>query len=918
MDRILESESVKELNELLLGNPNVKLRDRILLSPYTKFLLPSLVIAFVLPVTVYAIMVSGYVVDSSFSLATCNIRTEYYVDCLPGKSSPTESDCMEVLCCWNDTLGFCYHYVPAQHGYTPSGGVYYQGVTLVPRETNSPLGSANAEEVFVDISAVDSNHVEITLSTSSQSSSNSRRRRGVEPLLHRWSGSGDEVNGEEDELSRNLLSFLPRDGRRRTVEVQLDESSNLTAYVHYPEFSVTVARGDFTLNETSSIFSTALGPLILTETYWEWTLYLSNGALYGLDDLELNGTTNSIYNNENGSITPAFLAINPTGEAAAYYVDYKGPMEIQVLNKTNLVILRGLALPESLGVHVFAGPTPLEAVQQLTSSMSSNSSWSMPPLYNYGLHVCPTETLSSVVDAVSNLNETIEVLASAGAPWDSHCIHEQLVSTMNSLLASSDFDAISEATSLLEAEGRNFNPHLSPMVLADEGTLHSALEDAALLLTNGTTSYLGQYQDASVVYPDWTSDEVATITAAYLVDYLNNTGSPGTLWLRDTWPKDETNTSSRTEAEFTSFDYMPEAIEYSMNNFTVPFDLETVDGFSHYATHNGYSEGFRTFVKSSVPTIEFLGPPGEAANTSWSGLRRAVRSAIGAGLGGHLPPPVYVCGTEPFNATLHDQLCIRWYQAAIAWPHVLVVPDRLPGGSYLSASASLNVVKALRIRASLATYQHTVVASHFQRSSPVLVPTSFYFPEDTSTTHKWDQFMWGEALLVGLVTLPGVSQVSMRLPGDVSWRHLLGGAEAASVTNGTVPITATMGDLIILVRPGYIVAIHEDVSNTTLVTMASNVTLAVNLECANEDCSASGEIWYGVDDGEYLSLGVNSTHLVLGNVNGVQNYACNADDNSTTVQSTFIETVQILGNSSYQVQTELCDLQDNVFSISLV
>lgn len=115
------------------------------------------------------------------------------------------------------------------------------------------------------------------------------------------------------------------------------DSTNLNAYVHYPEFSVTVARDDFTLDESSSIFSTARGPLIMTETYWEWTMFMNNGTLFGLNDLETNGTTNWVYNNENGSVTPAFLAINQAGVAAAYYLDYKGPLEVEVINLTKLI-----------------------------------------------------------------------------------------------------------------------------------------------------------------------------------------------------------------------------------------------------------------------------------------------------------------------------------------------------------------------------------------------------------------------------------------------------------------------------------------------------------------------------------------------------------------------------------------------------
>ena len=113
------------------------------------------------------------------------------------------------------------------------------------------------------------------------------------------------------------------------IQSTADSESDMNIYVHTPEFSITVTRKKNPKN--NPLLSTARGPLILTESYWEWTLYMTNGSLYGLNQLELNGTKNSIYRNENGTVLPAFLGITEDGEGTACYVDYDGPMEIQVL-----------------------------------------------------------------------------------------------------------------------------------------------------------------------------------------------------------------------------------------------------------------------------------------------------------------------------------------------------------------------------------------------------------------------------------------------------------------------------------------------------------------------------------------------------------------------------------------------------------
>lgn len=136
-------------------------------------------------------------------------------------------------------------------------------------------------------------------------------------------------------------------------------------------------------------------------------------------------------------------------------------------NVSNLVILRGLGLPDSLSVHIFGGPTPLEAVEQLTLALSSSSSINPPgirPLYNYGIHVCPNGNFYSVSQSIVEMNETVEFMAAVEAPWDSHCIHERLAPVINHELTQDDLAELSAIREILETDGRTFSPHLSPMV----------------------------------------------------------------------------------------------------------------------------------------------------------------------------------------------------------------------------------------------------------------------------------------------------------------------------------------------------------------------------------------------------------------------------------------------------------------------
>ena len=63
--------------------------------------------------------------------------------------------------------------------------------------------------------------------------------------------------------------------------------------------------------------------------------------------------------------------------------------------------------------------------------------------------------------------------------------------------------------------------------------------------------------------------------------------------------------------------------------------------------------------------------------------------------------------------------------------------------------------------------------------------------------------------LVGLVTLPQVTQVPMWLPGKYPWRHLHGGTAVYPSNSSVTPITVVESQIVILIQPGRIVPVHE-------------------------------------------------------------------------------------------------------------
>lgn len=64
-------------------------------------------------------------------------------------------------------------------------------------------------------------------------------------------------------------------------------------------------------------------------------------------------------------------------------------------------------------------------------------------------------------------------------------------------------------------------------------------------------------------------------------------------------------------------------------------------------------------------------------------------------------------------------------------------------------------------------------------------------------------------MVLGLVITPGIMQVKMHIPGNLSWRHLQDGLEVKPTKGNSISIVALENELITLVRPGYIVPVEE-------------------------------------------------------------------------------------------------------------
>jgi hypothetical protein len=144
---------------------------------------------------------------------------------MPGRQ-PSQSECLDVGCCWNLTSNACHHSLPARHNYR-----LLEADALTPRLQRSPLGRPPLT-LRVQAGALSPTHALVHLSTANDTD----------------------------------LTFV-NDGARVEVEVVRGQS-----------FYVTLWRKEDG-NRTDVLYSTNHGPLVATDGFWEWSLQYSEDAV---------------------------------------------------------------------------------------------------------------------------------------------------------------------------------------------------------------------------------------------------------------------------------------------------------------------------------------------------------------------------------------------------------------------------------------------------------------------------------------------------------------------------------------------------------------------------------------------------------------------------------------------------------------
>lgn len=183
-----------------------------------------------------------------------------------------------------------------------------------------------------------------------------------------------------NEIDENKVSVILHQENVTVEDHYLDTEKNYKVNLLQEKLMVEIYRPN-----NDILLTTAKGPLIASDTYWEWSFYLTNHTLFGLNRTVISVAENStftkvIYKNKDDHSTAPVLWAYGNNKFHGVVIKHDGPLEIAIL-PSNLVILRCL-MGDSIELELSVGPTPRLLHDQQAENVT------VPPLWTLQTHIC--------------------------------------------------------------------------------------------------------------------------------------------------------------------------------------------------------------------------------------------------------------------------------------------------------------------------------------------------------------------------------------------------------------------------------------------------------------------------------------------------------------------------------------------------
>ncbi|XP_023013554.2 lysosomal alpha-glucosidase [Leptinotarsa decemlineata] len=787
--------------------------------------------AIIIPILVYYFVVDlgTYISIDSF---TCLVNESFRVSC--GKVDITSEDCVSVGCCFDSKVNFCYHYLPSRYSYD------HDGTNHVVSRRKTPFGTKAIDKLKITVNELNSDQVSVTL-------------HGVNSSV--VSDTLPNKNYRVTKVKEKLM-----------VEIYRNTTGEL-------------------------LLSTTKGPLIASDDYWEWTLYLTNQSLFGLNQTLISLKRNSnfsmvLYHNKNNHHSlPTFWAYTK-GKFHGVSIKHDGPLEITIL-PSYLIVMRSLT-GGNIELKLSLGPTPkLLHDQQLSVSK-------LPPFWMMGVHICRKTNKLDITEIIKQFTLADEA--------DSYCVDDNL---LMALMADNltNINILNDTLTKSSKKGKKFLLSVPPQVSVDS-TLHETLTQLDLVYTYNLSSYVGKYLKKKVVYPDYSHNRIEEYMDA-LDSFLNKYISVNIdgFMLSANWPLDD----SFEMWNITDFPYFPNIFQEAMS-YTIPWNATSGDVL-HIEKHNSYGpsqlKAFENYYNNT--NIQFLSAtrtygqtePNFIQNieTTWDNLNKYLDNILFDSISGNHFVSLPVCGdTSMFNSTIQETLCIRWYLVAATMPMFRITslqPWREPA-SLADKYAEKATKEALRIRKMFLPYYYTILS----RNEPLIRPMFYDYYENTTTFSMKNQYMIGENILVSRPMTSDLQRLRIYLPSRVSvWYELFGGSMyTTNQTDSWIAINLRETDFVAFVAQGTVVPLVEN----------NNINAIIGLNCTHSPCQATGTLFLDT----YMHFNANESSITVSKIDmhdciytlgyiKLYHY-----DNKTNYQNYYTKNVKLCNGTSITIYYE--------------
>ncbi|XP_053690769.1 lysosomal alpha-glucosidase-like [Sabethes cyaneus] len=685
-------------------------------------------------------------------VGTCGHPTLYHIQC--GFVNISQEECHYLDCCYT-SLATCYHTLPSEYQYRLDEGDWYDGAILTPTQNKTPYYLPPSSKIQIKLTVLEQTRIQLSLDV-----------------------IRDGVSQPDSTQSQNTV-----------------ETAELQAQIYAPTFFVEVKRK---ANE-EIIFSSARGPLVVTDSFLEWTLYLGVDILFGLGEAVLEpGRKYLLLNNQNSSTVPVIMGYNAkTNQFNGIVFNSPGMMEIEIV-RSRLIVVRS-QFTGFFQLELLPGPNPVDLHRQLKTITHNQY---VPPFWSYGVHVCDQSRTGNL----TAIQEDIEALQTNRIIFDSHCINDDLFWLSNSMSITGQLEGIMQ---LLSDNGKRFLASVVMVLEPTGNTVYTTARNYGLLLRNSynIAPYRGVARNRTVVYVDWRTEQAKLSQwLSRTWERVSNLKASG-YSLRETALRDDGN---KTYPNAGQLAYLPDELNSSIVDL-IRWDTKLCDSMEMLIkSQNRIGPAMVRAVQREIGgegTLLITGAYdinlkaailAQNVSANWISLRNEVNRAIGLSVAGFSFIGTPVCGNAGDNVT--EELCIRWYQFGSLLPLFKVTADRT--ANRFSLFAQRIMLSTVRKRFALLEYLNTLIVT----DSAYLRPMFFHYDEARNfTVELWEQFMVGSALLVAPVLLPQMTQIDIYFPE--TFYELWSGEELP--TNDVLHYSVVESDLPMFLRPGHMVALRE-------------------------------------------------------------------------------------------------------------